>query len=203
MFDQGYGWRQFLEENKMTLSTREMLYVKTCALVVALLAVALLVLKPLREKWIEAKSLNEEARIKYDSVKGNVNALTAIQKQIGEAEEKLHVKVQKGSLDQQRQQFIQAFEETAKKNKVVVSSLLPQRTSSRVKGSSSKGGGTAAYRVTADTDQAGLVNFLKAMRESGFPIVITSIDVKADSGNQGKLRILLELYTYLFEGTAS
>lgn len=193
----------------MTLSTREKLYVKTCVLVVALLAVVIFVLKPLREKWIEARSLNEEARVKYDSVKGNVNALTALEKQIGEAEQKLNVKIQKGSLDQQRQQFIQTFEETAKKNGVIVSSLLPQRTSSRTAGASGKGGGTAAYRVTAETNQAGLVNFLKALRESGFPIVITSIDIKADSGNQGnqgnqgKLRILLELYTYLFEGTPS
>ncbi len=187
----------------MTLSTREMLYVKTCVLVVALLAVALFVLKPLREKWIEARDLNAEARVKYDSVKGNVNALTAIEKQIGEAEQKLNVKVQKGSLDQQRQQFIQVFEETAKKNGVVVSSLLPQRISSRAQGASGKGGGTAAYRVTADTNQAGLVNFLKALRDSGVPVVITSIDIKADSGDQGKLRILLELYTYLFEGTPS
>jgi len=187
----------------MSLSNREILYLKTCALVVGLLAVALVFLKPLREKWVEARTLHEEARLKYDSVKGNVNALTALEKQIKEAEEKLKVQVQTGSIDQQRQHFIQVFEETAKKNKIVVSSLLPQRTSSRTRGATSRGGGTAAYRVTADTDQAGLINFLKALRESGIPIVITSIDIKADSGNQGKLRVLIELYTYLFEGTAS
>jgi hypothetical protein len=40
----------------MSLSNREILYLKTCALVVGLLAVALVFLKPLREKWVEART---------------------------------------------------------------------------------------------------------------------------------------------------
>jgi plasmid stabilization system protein ParE len=185
----------------MRLSDREVLLIKICLITLVVAALLWLVVNPVRVRWSEAGRQRADDRRGFLALKENVEKKKQLDRSISALGEKLGVKVQTGSPNEQRQAFIKEVDEVAKKNNAKIGSFVPSRSLSRRRRTAGTSA-TADYSISLETNQQGLVQFLKGLEGMARPVVFDSIDVKANEKEPDKLKVNLVLHTFIFDGRA-
>jgi hypothetical protein len=187
------------EQKIMNLTPRERLFVRVGAMLLPLILIVLFVVRPLLAARDTAGSGGKSVQEEFSEYKRNVLDIERLRKQQKGLEKKLSLTVPAESVDEQLSSFVKKFEETVKKSRAKVSDFVPRRARRRQSGSTRDA--QRSYSMHLETDQQNLINLFKALQGFEKPIQITSIDVKNNEKQPGKLKVSLEFHTYLFDGS--
>jgi len=183
----------------MSLSSRERRYLQFCGLFVGGVLFYLLVLLPLWRGWFEARAERLKAAREFAMLAEATKAGQALSERLDAVCKSLGVKVPEGSPPEQRAAFVRAVEQAAGRSRVQITNWVQQRTrASRPLGSRDGAGSTESFNATLQTDQAGLVAFLKALSELEHPVVATRLEVKNNENEPDKVKGVIELQTWIF-----
>jgi len=169
----------------MSLSAREKRFVKIGLAAVGAIVLYLLILIPVRAWWRESAAGKRTTREQFQELRRNVREKARLAQSLESLQEKLHVKAQTGTPAEQRQAFIQKIEQAAGKSQAQLKGLNPAATQGRRAAAELKPGDKIAFSVSVETQQQGLILFLKALDEMEQPVVLTSLDIKTDANPPG------------------
>jgi hypothetical protein len=186
----------------MSLSHRETRFIKIGggAACVVLLYVLILLFSRGTGGGAAGAGTTTTPRQKFRELRANLREKARLQQTLDSLQEKLSAKAPTGNADEQRQKFVQQIEQTAGQSQAQLKSLTPAASQSRRSSSTLQPGDKIAYSVSLETQQQGLVQFLKALEKMEQPVVLTSLDIKADPNQPDKIQAGMELYTYIFDG---
>ncbi len=187
----------------MSMTQRETMFVKVGGVLFALNVFFFFVLGPVRGLWNDLTAESRSKRAAFEIFEKNVNIRKGLDSKIVALEKALAVKVQKGGEGEQLRDFKKAVEMTAGKNKVKIGSFVPRKVTTRTKSTTGVAAAKRTFTITFETNQAGLLNFIKALDGIDKPVVVSTIDVQRNETQPDKLKGSLEFYTYIFDGRTS
>ena len=184
----------------MNISDREKRYIQVCAIIVVTFLAYFLIFNPIRAGLRTSTGDTASRRQEFRALRQDVKKRLLLDKTLASIEKKLGVSVPEGNSQRQEKEFVKKVEQAANKNQAKISNFSPIMKRTRRSGGSVKAGSKFGFTISYETKQKGLIKFLKELNKIGPPVLINSIQVKNNPKKGGKLNVVMEIETYVFDG---
>jgi len=186
----------------MTLKPREKQFIKVGIIVVGVFFLYILLINPLRVKWVDARDAHHRTALSFTQLREQVVSKVKLDRSISALQKSIDVTIPKSPSSEQIQEFVREVENLGGKNKISINRFIPKDESVRRGRGTAKAGSKVSFSINFEANHESLVHFIEGLQKIGKPVVFESIDMKSELTKPDQIRVIMEFYTYLFEGIA-